>query len=70
MPEYISRKIVKQILGINAKHFDVVLEEYGTPPHFIHPPTTLYGVLEIQKIYEKARLLRAYLSEDEGVTYP
>lgn len=63
MTEYFNKKIVKMILGIGAKNFDV---------EFVHHPLlkVYYGELAIEEMYDQALLLRAYLHEDEGVTYP
>lgn len=62
MPEYVSRKIVREILGTDADQFNVMLVP-DTPGTF--PRSNM-----MQVVLDKARLLRAYLSEDEGVTYP
>ena len=67
MPKYISRKIVKQILGAHADQFDVILL-FGDPLET--KPIEPYGQSVVQEMYDKARAFRAYCSEDEGVTYP
>lgn len=61
MPEYVSRKLVRKILGPAADQFDVMLVP--------HTPK-LTGIDKVLEVIDKARVFRATLNEDEGVTYP
>ena len=63
MPEYFNQKIVKKILGAGAEKFNV---------EFVNHPIlkVVYGVSAIEEMYDQARILRATINEDEGVTYP
>ena len=67
MPEYVSREIVRKILGPDEDEITIVIES-GTPPHFIIPKPI--GIDKMLQVYYKARVMRACFNEDEGVTYP
>ncbi len=71
MPEYVNRKIVKQVIGVGAEDFDVALIEEKFKLSFIVPRKSKITTLDAAlAVYDTARLLRACYNEDEGVTYP